>query len=230
MTPPRPDLGLDDENPHGGRLNTRERRRVDPRRNADILDRAGLELRVDPVEPVVDRGRYGTGCALAVMLGSVVLAAALAGGLIAASREAADPTTEATRDVSGLRDGASGPPLLGAPSGGGVPSPAGEIGTALVGGTASHVGRQFGRAYLALPEHRWGRRGLLVEICGDGGCVIRRSTDAGPDLAMQRAGRVADLNAWDFEAVCGCPASTGLTDVTVEYLGEIDLPATDVAP
>jgi hypothetical protein len=95
---------------------------------------------------------------------------------------------------------------------------------------ASHVGTQFGDRYLALPEHRWGQTGLLVEICGDGGCVTRRSTDAGPDLAMQRAGRVADLNAWDFERVCGCPASAGLATVTVEYLREVPLPATDTAP
>jgi hypothetical protein len=102
-----------------------------------------------------------------------------------------------------------------------------DIGTPMVGGTASHVGTQFGPDYLALPEHQWGEPGLLVKICGDGGCITRRSTDAGPDLAMQRAGRVADLNAWDFETVCGCDASTGLTHVTVEYLGEIVLPATD---
>jgi hypothetical protein len=101
-----------------------------------------------------------------------------------------------------------------------------DIGTALVGGTASHVGTQFGPDYLALPEHQWDEPGLLVRICGDGGCITRRSTDAGPDLAMQRDGRVADLNAWDFERVCGCDASTGLTHVTVEYIGEIALPAT----
>ena len=106
----------------------------------------------------------------------------------------------------------------------------GNIGTPLVGGTASHVGTQFGPEYLALPEHKWGQPGILVTICGDGGCVTRRSTDAGPDLAMQRQGRIADLNAWDFERVCGCPASTGLTEVTVEYLGEgpqMTLPPTD---
>ena len=95
--------------------------------------------------------------------------------------------------------------------------PSGRV-SALISGTASHVGTQFGRRYLALPEHRWGRPGIHVRICGDGGCVTRTSTDAGPDLAMQRAGRVADLNAWDFATVCGCPASRGLTHVTIEYL------------
>lgn len=99
----------------------------------------------------------------------------------------------------------------------------GEIGTALVGGTASHVGTRFGDRYLALPEGP----GVLVEVCGNAACVTRRSTDAGPDLAMQRQGRVVDLNAYDFERVCGCPASVGLIEVTVEYLAEIELPATD---
>lgn len=100
--------------------------------------------------------------------------------------------------------------------------------SALLSGTASHVGRQFGSRYLALPEHRWGHPGRRVRICGDDGCVVRTSTDAGPDKAMQRAGRVADLNAWDFETVCGCPISVGLTTITVEYLGDATpLPATD---
>jgi hypothetical protein len=122
--------------------------------------------------------RPGTGCALAVMLGVVMWAAAF---VTAAAVQAEE-----------------------------------------VGGTASHVGTQYGDRYLALPEGR----GVLVEICGNAGCITRRSTDAGPDLAMQRAGRVADLNAYDFSKVCGCPASVGLTEVTVEYLAEIRLPDT----
>lgn len=105
-----------------------------------------------------------------------------------------------------------------------------------VRGTASHVGYRFGREYLALPEHRWGRPGIRVQICGAGGCVTRTSTDAGPSLAMQRAGRVADLNAWDFETVCGIPASRGLCEVEVHYGGDGNQepvptpPATDYAP
>jgi len=105
----------------------------------------------------------------------------------------------------------------------------GAIGTPLLGGTASHVGTQYGPDYLALPEHEWGQPGLLVRICGDAACIVRRSTDAGPDLAMQRLGRIADLNAWDFEVVSGLPASAGLAEVTVEYLADIPLPATDTA-
>ena len=104
---------------------------------------------------------------------------------------------------------------------------ASQVGTVLTAGTASHVGTQFGRGYLALPEHRWGQPGIPVKVCGPADCVTRVSTDAGPNLEMQRQGRVVDLNAWDFEKVCGCPASDGLVDVTVEYLESIPLPPTD---
>jgi hypothetical protein len=110
------------------------------------------------------------------------------------------------------------------------PEPAveGDIGTALVGGTASHVPASWGDSYLALPEHKWGQRGLLVTVCGVD-CVTRRSTDAGPDLAMQRQGRVVDLSWADFVKVCGVAEGEpdpGLCDVTVEYLAEIVLPET----
>jgi hypothetical protein len=55
-----------------------------------------------------------------------------------------------------------------------------------------------------------------VYICGPVACVVRTSTDAGPDLAMQRAGRVADLSFADFRRVCGCdPWAVGLVRVTV---------------
>lgn len=87
-----------------------------------------------------------------------------------------------------------------------------------VRGTASHMSSAFGRHYLALPEHRWGHPGLRVRICGAGGCITRVSTDAGPDKAMQRAGRIADLSLWDFEVVCGCSAFRGLTKVSIIYL------------
>jgi hypothetical protein len=93
-----------------------------------------------------------------------------------------------------------------------------------VRGTASHVGYGYGRHYLALPSHKWGKPGITVTICGAGGCITRTSTDAGPSLAMQRAGRVADLNAWDFETVCGLPPSRGLCAVTVRYGGAVSGP------
>ena len=60
-------------------------------------------------------------------------------------------------------------------------------------------------------------KGTVVRICGAGGCRTMRSTDAGPDLAMQRAGRVADLSDAVWMAVCGLPLSAGLCRVTVRY-------------
>ena len=44
------------------------------------------------------------------------------------------------------------------------------------------------------------------------------STDAGPSLSMQRAGRVCDLNDYIWQYVTGLPLSRGLGTVTVEYL------------
>lgn len=89
-----------------------------------------------------------------------------------------------------------------------------------VTGTASFVDPAYGPKYLALPQGP----GHLVRICGDAGCVTRISNDAGPDRAMQRAGRVADLSHRDFAIVCGCdPYVRGLTRVTVTY--GIDIPA-----
>ncbi len=86
-----------------------------------------------------------------------------------------------------------------------------------VAGTISGVASTYGPGWdgwLALPEGP----GVRVRICGAGGCVVRTSTDAGPSLAMQRAGRIVDLDVPDFEAVCGCSWRTGLVRVTVEYL------------
>lgn len=81
-------------------------------------------------------------------------------------------------------------------------------------GVASHMGSGYGSRYLALPEGP----GHRVAVRGEKGCVERVSTDAGPDLAMQRQGRVADLNVYDFERVCG-PRWLGLCKVSVTYGG-----------
>ena len=87
------------------------------------------------------------------------------------------------------------------------------IGTALVAGIASTYGPGFD-GYLALPSGP----GHRVRVCGAGGCVERVSNDTGPDLAMQRLGRVVDLSVADFEVVSGQPWRVGLTRVTVEFL------------
>jgi hypothetical protein len=83
----------------------------------------------------------------------------------------------------------------------------------VIRGTASYMGPAFPASYLALPRGP----GITVRICGAGGCVTMRSTDAGPDLAMQRLGRVADLSNWAWLRVCGEPLSAGLCRVTVRY-------------
>jgi hypothetical protein len=54
-------------------------------------------------------------------------------------------------------------------------------------------------------------RGTIVKICGDGGCIVRVVNDYGP----QKKSRVVDLYRPDFVTVCGCPASAGVTNVTV---------------
>lgn len=92
-------------------------------------------------------------------------------------------------------------------------------------GIASFMDPSYGADYLALPEGP----GHTVTICGPAACVTRVSTDAGPDKAMQRKGRVADLSFHDFKIVCGCdPWQKGLVKVTVEYGGtQATIPPTD---
>lgn len=95
----------------------------------------------------------------------------------------------------------------------------GEVSAKTVKGVASYVGASYGSGYLALPEHKWHSAGIRVLICGPAHCIKRTSTDAGPDLAMQRLGRVADLSKRDFGIVCGCNAELkGTVKVTVYYL------------
>lgn len=55
-------------------------------------------------------------------------------------------------------------------------------------------------------------RGTHVVICGAGGCIERVITDYGP---TSKGGRLVDLYRPDFFLVCGCPAWSGTTQVTV---------------
>ena len=82
---------------------------------------------------------------------------------------------------------------------------------ALIVGIASWMPARFGPAYLALPEGP----GVTVRICAVR-CLVMTSTDAGPDLAMQRAGRVADIGVETWEWLCDCDRSLGLVRVSVE--------------
>lgn len=90
----------------------------------------------------------------------------------------------------------------------------------VVSGIASTYGDGYD-GWLALPEGR----GVRVVICSkaSGVKVCTRpmvSNDAGPDKAMQRAGRVADLDIKTFEFLCKCNwRLKGTIHVTVTYLG-----------
>lgn len=78
-------------------------------------------------------------------------------------------------------------------------------------GTLAHMGMApVGPRYAAIP---WGP-GIRVRICA-ARCVTVVSADTGPSLAMQRAGRVADVSVELFERICGRPASAGLCQGTV---------------
>jgi hypothetical protein len=96
---------------------------------------------------------------------------------------------------------------------------------ALIGGTLSYVDPSYGPLYLALPFPR----GTVAMVCGPADCVLRRSTDFGPDQRVH-PDRIADLSASDFEIVCGfTPAeriAAGLCAGTVELEPPVD-PADD---
>jgi hypothetical protein len=154
-----------------------------------------------------------TAVAVGIVAGFLVLSALDPGAALAASRPAAIPTSTASRDLSGPA-AASGSPLAGvsqsaagAPYGPASPSPS-PVATATPGrgltpgrtpipsarvtrtvrGIASTYGPAFGPGWLALPEGV----GVRVRVCGPAACIVRTSNDAEPDLAMQRAGRIAD--------------------------------------
>ena len=95
-----------------------------------------------------------------------------------------------------------------------VSEPAHTLAELVFEGIVSHMGASQGPGYLAIPKGP----GWIVRLCGPGGCITRTSTDAGPSLAEQRAGRIADLYVGDFVAVCGVPASMGLCDATLTVL------------
>jgi hypothetical protein len=53
------------------------------------------------------------------------------------------------------------------------------------------------------------------------------STDAGPDLFLQRKGRIGDLSSVDFLVVCGVPLSYGLCQGTYTLIRRpVGLPET----
>jgi hypothetical protein len=93
----------------------------------------------------------------------------------------------------------------------------------VVSGVASWMPEGYGD-YLALPDGA----GQTVTICAER-CKTMTSTDAGPDKAMQRAGRVADIGVKAWEYICGLSRSAGLCRVTVAYGAGPTLPPTDTS-
>jgi hypothetical protein len=89
-------------------------------------------------------------------------------------------------------------------------------------GVVSWVPDSLGHRYLALPV-----RGepLTVELCGPADCAVLTQTDLGPDRRVH-PDRIADVSRSMFEALCGCPASTGLFRGSWRVVGE-QLPETD---
>lgn len=169
------------------------------------------------------------GIVLAALSGAVVGAALMYGIVTAASRP--DPQTTERVDVSALASaaGRTGAPLDPAsvpaavtgdvrPVGAPPPSEEGEVGTAIESGLVAYAAPALGSRYLALPEGP----GIHVRICSTSIsrlCLERISTDAGPDLAMQRAGRIADVSFIDFAWLCRCdPPDVGLLQATIERI------------
>jgi hypothetical protein len=92
----------------------------------------------------------------------------------------------------------------------------------VVSGVASWMPEGYGEDYLALPDGA----GQTVTICA-ARCMEMTSTDAGPDRAMQRRGRVADIGVKAWEYICGLSRSVGLCRVTLTYGAGPTLPPTD---
>jgi hypothetical protein len=80
-------------------------------------------------------------------------------------------------------------------------------------GTASTYGPGWD-GWTAIPEGP----GYRIRVCGPSDCAVRLTTDAGPSLAMQREGRIVDLDVPTFEAVCGVRWTMGLCPVSVTIL------------
>ena len=66
-------------------------------------------------------------------------------------------------------------------------------------GTIWWADESLGDDYLAIPVGP----GHRVRVCGPALCLTLRSNDAGPTLAMQRQGRIADLAVGLWERICG---------------------------
>jgi hypothetical protein len=81
-------------------------------------------------------------------------------------------------------------------------------------GTIAWAHEGLGPTYVAIPTGA----GHRVTICGPGGCWTTASTDAGPDLRMQREGRIADVAVDQWERICGVPRRFGVCEGSWEVV------------
>lgn len=148
-------------------------------------------------------------------------------GLAAATIFGATPRGEPEVEIAPPVSPVGTPALLGAPQpfpqprvspvqsvNGKATQPSAPLSAVTWTGTINYANAKWGRFYLAIPAGK----GVTVEICGPAGCVTRTSTDAGPDLARQRAGKIADLNITDWLAISGVPLKYGGFSGTVLVL------------
>jgi hypothetical protein len=71
--------------------------------------------------------------------------------------------------------------------------------------------------------------GHTIEVCA-ARCIIVTSTDAGPNHAMLKAGRIMDLAAHWWVEVCQLPLSAGTCVGSWRVVGALVPPATDADP
>jgi len=152
----------------------------------------------------------------------------------AASRSAPDPTTvpaSTDRPTGGPSDpivrpsGTSDLEQSGAPSRAASQSPASSRPVPAPRGTPRPLDRVTREGIASTYGEGWdgwiawpGGPGYRLRVCGAGGCRTVTSNDAGPDRAMQRRGRIIDLDVPTFEHVCGVPWRYGLCPVVVTVL------------
>ena len=146
------------------------------------------------------------------------------------TREADQRSTGAPQSVSPLWQGT----VTASPAGRGASLPAGRTVTterpnptpaplAAIArlGVWAWADPAHGARYLAIPAGA----GHIVRVCGPAACLLRVSTDAGPVPSLQRAGRIGDLSAADFTAICRVPLALGLCQGSWTIEGR--LPETD---
>ena len=194
----RPHLGAPGNAPKPGR--TTSGRRVPRPILIALAWLAAFGLAGLDVAPAVDAARSDTDGPTTLAASRTTLVGEFARPAVGAAVDRAGPGHRApTRDLPGIV----------------APSPEER---ATSGPTVAGIASTYGPGWdgwIAWPSGP----GWRMRVCGPGGCIVVVTTDAGPDLAMQRAGRVVDLDVPTFELVAGADWTIGLTKVSVTVLG-----------